>query len=220
MERFLAEFWTVRFALLDGFVRTIEVSAAAIVAGSVLGLLVGIALAYGSRPIRWPCRFYVDVIRGTPVLVLVLASFYMLALVGIRFSAIQAGIFALSIFCGAHVAEIVRGALQAIPEGQTEAARSLGLKFPHILSLVLLPQALRQIVPVWINIGAELVKASTLLSIIGVGELLLRTQEIVGRNFMTLQFYLVAGVLYFAVNFAIERLGKRIERRFAIGQTG
>ena len=80
---------------------------------------------------------------------------------------------------------------------------------------MLLPQALRAILPTWINTGAELVKASTLVSIIGVGELLLKTQEIVGRNFLTLDFYLVAGLLYLIVNFGIERLGKAVERRVA-----
>jgi len=216
VERFIDQLWIARFPLLDGLVLTIEVSAASIAIGSVIGLFVGIALAYGPRFLSWPCRFYVDVIRGTPVLVLVLASYYVLAVVGIDFTAVQAGIFALSIFCGAHMGEIVRGALQAIPEGQIEAARSIGLTFPHILGLVLLPQALRQIMPVWINVGAELVKASTLLSIIGVGELLLKTQQIVGRTFMTLEFYVFAGLLYFAINFCIERLGKRVERRYAM----
>lgn len=215
MDGFLAELWNVRYQLLGGLVLTVQVSLLSILLGSALGLLVGVALAYGPRALRWPCRFYVDVVRGTPVLVLVLASFYVLAIVGVRFTAVQAGIFALTIFCGAHVAEIVRGALQAIPFGQIEAARSVGLRFHQTLRLVLLPQALRQILPVWINIGAELVKASTLLSIIGVGELLLRTQEIVGRNFMTLEFYMVAGALYFSVNFCIERFGKYAERRLA-----
>lgn len=216
MESFSHELWIARWPLLRGFGLTVAVSAGAIGIGSVIGVLVGISLAYGPRPVRWVCRFYVDVIRGTPVLVLVLASFYVLAVIGIQFSAVQAGIFALAIFCGAHVAEVVRGALQIIPPGQTEAARSLGLRFPHVLRFVLLPQAFRQILPVWINVGAELVKASTLLSIIGVGELLLQTQQIVGRNFMTLQFYIVAGVMYFVVNFGIERLGKHVERRTAL----
>ena len=216
MEQFLHELWIGRWALAEGFLRTVEVAAAGIVAGSALGLLVGVALAYGTRLLRFPCRLYVDAIRGTPVLVLVLASFYVLTGIGIHFSAVEAGIFSLTIFCGAHMAEIVRGALQALPPGQAEAARSLGLTFPKILVLVLLPQALRQIVPVWINLGAELVKASTLLSIIGVGELLLKTQQIIGRNFMTLEFYVLAGFLYFLVNFGIERIGKRAERRFAL----
>ena len=213
--RFFAELWMVRSLLLEGLLLTIGVSAVSILVGSVVGLLVGTGLAYGSLPVRWPCRFYVDVIRGTPVLVLVLASYYVLAVIGIDFSALQAGIFALSIFCGAHMAEIVRGGLRAIPDGQTEAARSIGLKFPQTLALVLLPQALRQIMPVWINVAAELVKASTLLSVIGVGELLLRTQEVVGRTFLTLEFYLFAGLLYFLVNFSIERVGKRVEGRLA-----
>jgi polar amino acid transport system permease protein len=217
VDRFLAELWTVRWAIAEGFARTIEVSAVAIVLGSVIGLLVGVALAYGARPLRWPARAYADVVRGTPVLVLVLASFYVLAVVGISFTATQAGIFALTIFCGAHMGEIVRGALEALPAGQTDAARSLGLTFTQLLALVLLPQALRQILPVWVNIGAELVKASTLLSIIGVGELILKTQQVIGRTFLTLEFYLLAGVLYFCVNFCIERLGKRLERRLTLG---
>lgn len=215
MEHFLAELWNARAALFSGVLVTIGVSAAAIAIGSAIGLAVGVALAYGGRIFRWPCRFYADVIRGTPVLVLVLASYYVLSVIGIDLTAVQAGIFALSIFCGAHMGEVIRGALQAIPDGQIEAGRSIGLRFPQILGLVLLPQALRQIMPVWINVGAELVKASTLLSIIGVGELLLRTQQVIGRTYLTLEFYLLAGFLYFAVNFCIERLGKRVERRYA-----
>ena len=112
--------------------------------------------------------------------------------------------------------EIVRGALQAIPDGPDRGGAQHRPDASRRSSrLVLLPQALRQIMPVWINVGAELVKASTLLSIIGVGELLLKTQQIVGRNFMTLEFYLLAGFLYFVINFGIERLGKRVERRYA-----
>jgi polar amino acid transport system permease protein len=213
MDSFLHELWIARYVLLSGLRITVLVSAASILAGSVIGLVTGVALAYGPRPIAWLMRGYVDIVRGTPVLVLILASFYVLAIFGIHFTAIQSGVFALSLFCGAHMGEIVRGALQAIPKTQTEAARSIGLTFPKILAYVLVPQALRQILPVWINTGAELVKASTLLSVIGVGELLLSTQEIVGRNFQTLQFYTLAGVMYYCVNFTIESIGRQAERR-------
>ena len=95
--------------------------------------------------------------------------------------------------------------------GQTEAAKAIGLSFTQTL---LWPQALRQCLPAWVNTAAEMVKASTLLSVIGVAELLLRTQEIISRNFMSLQFYL-AGGLYFIVNFGIERLGT-VERKTAL----
>ena len=81
---------------------------------------------------------------------------------------------------------------------------------------MLWPQALRQCLPAWVNTAAEMVKASTLLSVIGVAELLLRTQEIISRNFASLQFYFLAGGLYFIVNFGIERLGKYVERKTAL----
>lgn len=217
MAEFLATLWVSRWQLAEGFVTTLGVSIVAIVAGTLLGLVIGIGLAFGSRWIRWPLRAYVDVVRGTPVLVLILASFYILATIGIQFSASGSGVFALTVFCGAHLGEITRGALQAIPLTQIDAGKSLGLRPLQVLLLVLMPQALRQALPVWINTAVEIVKASTLLSIIGVGELLLKTQEIVGRTFLTLDFYLFAGIVYFLVNYAIARLGRRAERRFAVG---
>jgi polar amino acid transport system permease protein len=216
MEKFFSELWMARDALMEGFVRTIETSVVSILIGTALGLVIGILLVYGPLVVRLLCRAYVDVMRGTPVLVLILTSFYIPSVVGLQLSAFQAGLLALTMFCGSHIGEIVRGALQSIPPGQTEAARSIGLTFPQILTYVLLPQALRSILPTWINTGAELVKASTLLSVIGVGELLLKTQEIVGRNFMTLDFYLFAGLLYLLVNLGIEQAGKALERRVAV----
>lgn len=216
METFFSELWMARVALVEGFIRTIETSAVSILLGTALGLVIGILLVYGPLVLRLLCRAYVDIMRGTPVLVLILASFYIPSVIGLQLSAFQAGLLALTLFCGAHIGEIVRGSLQSIPVGQTEAARSIGLTFPQILAYVLLPQALRSILPTWINTGAELVKASTLLSVIGVGELLLKTQEIVGRNFMTLDFYLFAGLLYLLVNLGIEQAGKALERRVAV----
>ncbi len=214
MAEFLVQLWLAKGQLLEGLLATLAVSLVAIVIGSAVGVLVGIGLSFGPRPLRWLLRGYVDFIRGTPVLVLILASFYILAIVGVQLSAMGAGMFALSLFCGAHLGEIVRGGLKAILSTQIDAGRSLGLTMTQILMLVLLPQAFRQVLPVWINTAVEIVKASTLLSVIGVGELLLKTQEIVGRTFLTLEFYVFAGVLFFLINFTIERLGRQAERRF------
>jgi polar amino acid transport system permease protein len=216
MGAFFTTLWLARWQLLEGLFISVEVSLAAIVIGSLLGLFTGIGLAFGGRPVRWPLRGYVDVVRGTPVLVLILATFYILAAFGIQFTATGSGVFALSIFCGAHLGEIFRGALQAIPATQIDAGKSLGLSPVKVMFLVLLPQALRQVLPVWINTAVEIVKASTLLSIIGVGDLLLKTQEVIGRTFQTLEFYVFAGLIYFLVNYAIERIGKRAERRFSL----
>jgi polar amino acid transport system permease protein len=216
LTAFFEQIWIARLVLLKGLGLTIAISLLSIIAGSLLGVLVGLGLTYGNRLLRLVIRAYTDFVRGTPVLVLVLASFYILSTVGIELSAFQAGVLALAIFCSSHVGEIVRGALQAIPVGQTEGAKAIGLTFGQTFTSVLWPQALRQILPTWVNTAAEMVKASTLLSVIGVAELLLRTQEIISRNFMSLQFYFLAGLFYFAINYGIERLGKYVERKTVI----
>lgn len=213
---FLDQLWIARFVVLNGLGMTVSISLLAILAGSVLGVLVGLALVYGRWWLRLAVRALIDVVRGTPVLVLVLASYYVSAAVGIELGPFAAGVLALAIFCASHVGEIVRGGLQAIPAGQTEAAKAIGLTFTQTFASVLWPQAMRQCLPAWVNTAAEMVKASTLLSVIGVAELLLRTQEIISRNFMSLHFYFLAGLLYFIVNYGIERLGKYVERRCAV----
>ncbi|MBZ6074883.1 amino acid ABC transporter permease [Microvirga puerhi] len=213
MQTFLDQVWIARWPLWDGFLLTIEIAISAIVLGTVVGCICGIQLLFGPAISRLLFRLYVDVMRGTPVLVLILAAFYIPSVVGISLNATQAGILALSLFAGAHIGELLRGALQAIPPGQAEAARSIGLTFPQTLTYVLLPQALRSALPPWINTGVELIKGSSLLSIIGVGELLLKTQEVIGRTFMTIEFYIFAGLLYLAANISLDQLGKMIERR-------
>lgn len=214
MESFLAVLETSSGALLRGFGLTVGMSAAAIVMGTVLGLFVGLMLTYGGRLGSLPFRAFVDIVRGTPVLVLILASYYMPAGLGVSPGPIEAGVAALTIFCASHIGETLRGALNAIPHGQIDAARSIGLTFPQMLGYVLLPQALRQIAPNFVNTAVEIVKASSLLSAIGVGELLLTTQEIIGRSFKTMEFYALAGALYLVVNLTIGAGGWWMERRF------
>jgi polar amino acid transport system permease protein len=213
---FLDQLLLARMSILKGVGVTISISFLAICFGTALGVGVGLALTYGGKPLRFVVRAYTDFIRGTPVLVLVLASYYVLGTIGIDLGPFEAGVLALAVFCSSHVGEIIRGALQSIPKGQTEAAKATGLTFPQTFAYVLGPQALRQILPAWVNTAAEMVKASTLLSIIGVGELLLRTQELISRTFLSLEFYFFAGLLYFAINYAIERFGRFVERKNAI----
>ncbi|MEZ0167113.1 amino acid ABC transporter permease [Microvirga sp. TS319] len=213
---FFDQLWIARYVIMSGLGMSVSISLLAILAGSVLGVFVGMALVYGGVALRLVVRAYTDIIRGTPVLVLVLASYYVSSAVGINLGPFAAGVLALAIFCSSHVGEIVRGALQAIPRGQTEAAKAIGLTFAQTFTSVLWPQAMRQFLPAWVNTAAEMVKASTLLSVIGVAELLLRTQEIISRNFLSLQFYFLAGALYFIVNYGIERFGKYVERKTAL----
>ncbi len=202
--------------LLAGLGDTVLISVASVLLGTFLGVFVGLAMTYGNKPTRFGVRVYIDFLRGTPVFVLILACFYILSVVGLDLSAFQAGVLALTMFCSSHVGEIVRGALKAIPAGQTEAAKSIGLTFGQTFAYVLLPQALRQILPTWVNTATEIVKASTLLSIIGVVELLLATQQVISRTYLSLEFYLFVGFVYFILNFLIEQAGRAVERRISI----
>jgi len=215
-SEFIQQLWIARSSIASGLGVTMAIAASAIVLGTVLGIGVGLALTYGALPLRWLARGYTDFLRGTPVLVLVLAGYYVPSAIGIGLSPLQAGVLALAVFCSSHVGEIVRGALQAIPKGQIDAAKAIGLTFRQTFASVLMPLALRQVLPAWVNTAAEIVKASTLLSVIGVGDLLLASQEIIARTFMNLPFYFLAGFLYFSINFSIERFGRFVERKTTI----
>jgi len=200
--------------ILQGLLVTLQVSGAVLLFGTVIGVIGGLCLLYGARPLRWVARIYVDTLRGIPLLVLIFALFYGLPLVGLRVSAIAAGVIALSIFCGAHVSELIRGGVKSIPQGQTDAANALGLSFAQRLRHVIFPQALRRILPPWVNTAAEMVKASSLVSLVSVVDLLLAIQQIAGRTRETLLLYTVAALLYFAINYTISRFGRRLEKQF------
>jgi polar amino acid transport system permease protein len=213
-QTFWEQLWVARFALLNGLAVTAQVSAIAIAIGSLIGMAGGVVLQYGPRPARWIVRGYSDLLRGIPVLVLILFSFYGLSLIGVQISPTTAGIVALAGFCGAHLAEVARGAIGSIPLGQTEAAKAMGMGFWRRLWYVILPQAVRRILPPWVNTGVEIVKGSTLLTAIGVVELLLATQQAIARTYAVIPFYLTAWVIYVLINFTISQLGAALERRF------
>lgn len=213
---FFNELWVSRGLIFRGIYACLFVSLSAIIIGTLIGMLVGLSLTYGNPLVRFFARAYTDIIRGIPVLVLILTFYFVLTVIGINLSAFQAGIASLGIFCSAHIAEMLRGGLQNVPKGQIEAAKAVGLSFFETFLFITLPQALRQILPTWINTAIEIVKGSTLVSIIGVVEITLVMQQIIGRNFLTMQFYSLAALIYFLINFSIERFGKFIEKKVAI----
>jgi polar amino acid transport system permease protein len=213
---FFTQLWATKVAIIHGLGITALVSILSIVLGTILGLLVGLVLSYAPTPIRFLARIYTDFVRGTPVLVMLLTTYYLPSVFKVNIPPIQAGITALSVFLSSHVAEMLRGSLLNLPKGQTEAANSIGLSFLQTFLFILLPQALRQILPTWVNAAVETLKASTLVSVIGVADLLLSTQQIIALNFMTLPFFMFAGMLYFSLAYGIQLLGKSLENRVAI----
>ena len=197
-----------------GLAVTLLVSVSVLLLGTIIGAGGGLCLLYGARPLRLAARFYADTLRGVPQLVLIFAIFYGLPALGLRVSAIAAGILALSLFCGAHVAEIIRGAVASIPRGQMDAAMGIGLTFRQRLRHVIFPQAVVRILPAWINTAVEIVKSSSLVSLVSVVDLTMAVQQIVGRTREALLFYALAAVLYFIINFSLSLAGQRLEKRF------
>jgi len=207
--------WVARAGLLQGLLITASASGIVILVGLALGLLLGLALSFGPWPLRLLIRLYIELVRGIPVLVLILFVFYGLSLAGLNIPAFWAGVIALSGFCTAHMAETVRGAVQSVPRAQLEAAKSIGLRFGQVVRLVVVPLAIRRVLPPSVNTAAEIVKGTTLLSIIGVVELLLATQQVIARTYMVLPFFGLALMLYLSLTFLLSLLAAYFERRFA-----
>jgi polar amino acid transport system permease protein len=201
--------------LVDGLRVTLLVSGVVVVLSLALGLLLGAALTFGPAPLRWPVRFYSDVVRGIPILVLIFFVYYGLPAAGLNLDSMAAAVAALTLFKTAQVAEIVRGAFQSIPKGQTEAGKAIGLVFRQRLAYILIPQATRRFIPPFINSVVDAVKGSALVSLVGVVDLMQAIQQVVGRTYQPLPVYVTGALIYFAVNYALSLLARRLEARFA-----
>ncbi len=197
-----------------GLLVTCESSLIVIVAATVIGVFGGLSLLYGPMLLRLLVRVYVDTIRGIPLLVLIFAIFYGLPALGSQISSFNAAVLALAVFGGAHVSEVVRGAVSSIPEGQTEAAKAVGLTFYKRLRYVIFPQALARLIPPWTNTAVELVKSSSLLALVSIVDLLYSTDQIAARTRQPLLFYGVAALAYFLINYGISAVGARVEKKF------
>jgi polar amino acid transport system permease protein len=194
---------------------TLAVSLAGIVLGFAIGAL--ICAARVSRR-QWLKRFggaYVSVFRGVPLLVQLLFIYYFLAEYGLDVPAIVAAVGALALSSAAYQAEILRGALNAVPRGQGEAATALGFTGLDIWRCILLPQALRISTPPLINEFILLIKASSLVSVVGIAELTRVSMNIASQTYRPLEAYVGGGLFYLAINLCLAAFGALAERRLA-----
>ena len=183
-----------------------------------IGLGVFICAARMSRA-RWlaaAAALYISFFRGVPLLVQLLIFFYMLPHIGLDLPAIAAAILSVGMCSAAYTAEILRGAFQTIPAGQTEAAKALGIAPASYWRRILVPQALRLGMPSLINELILLVKVSSLASVVGIGELTRVAQNITGQTYRPLEIYIAAAAIYFAINLIISQLGRLAERRMQL----
>jgi len=172
-------------------------------------------VTYGPRPVKWTVRLFSDIVRGIPILVLIFFVFYGLPAIGINLPNFAAATAALVVYKTAQTVEYVRGAVQSIHDGQTEAAKSIGLTFEQRMAYVVLPQAIRRFLPPWINGVADAVKGTALVSLLGVTDLMHAIQQVVGRTYDPIPLYVLGAAIYFMINYGLSSLSRYVEGRYA-----
>ena len=212
--------------LVQGLWLTLEVSVIAVLLGIVIGLFTGLARISKNPALRWAAITYIELVRGSPLLVQIFIWYFVL---GTMFNSLMAkqgmgqlsplwyGVAALAVFAGAYVAEIVRAGIQSIHRGQMEAARSLGMTYPQSMRHIILPQAFRRILPPLAGQFISLIKDSSLLGIIAVRELTKATREVVTTSLQPFELWFICALLYLVLTFALSMFVQYLERRTAIG---
>ena len=206
--------WEYREKFLQGWLTTVALSLAALVTSTAIGALAAVCLQSRNVLLEAVGRVYVELIRGTPLLVQLLIGFYVIAsAVGLE-NLFVVGVLVLSLFSGAYMAEIFRGGLDAIPKAQIDSGRAIGLTPWQSLRLVVLPQAVRLVLPAVAGQLVSLVKDSSLLSVIAISELTLAAQEVNSFTYSTLESYLPLAVGYLLLTLPLSALARWLERHF------
>ena len=200
--------------LMEGLKMTIILTVVSIAIALVLGTIFGLFRVSRSIWLRAIGTTYVDIFRGTPLLVQAFFIYFGIpSALGFQMSALTAGIITLSLNAGAYMTEIVRGGIQSVDKGQMEASRSLGIGYLPTMRRVILPQAVRTMIPSYINQFVITLKDTSILSVIGIAELTQTGRIIIARNFQSFNMWLIIGIIYFIVIMALTKLSDRLEHR-------
>ncbi|MCG3412094.1 ABC transporter substrate-binding protein/permease [Staphylococcus massiliensis] len=203
--------------LATGLKNTIIVSIIGVLAGAILGGLIALMKLSPFIPLKWLAVVYIEFIRGTPLLVQVFLVFFgTTAVLGLDISALVCGIIALIINSAAYIAEIIRAGINAVDKGQMEAARSLGLNYKQSMKAVIMPQAIKNILPALGNEFVTVIKESSIVSIIGVSEIMYNAQVIQGASFDPFTPLIITALFYFVLTFTLSRLLAYIEGRMSV----
>ncbi len=200
--------------LLEGLLNTLWLAAAAIVLGLAVGLVLALMRLSSARPLAWPAIAIIEFFRNTPPLVHFFWFFYALPiLIGVSLSPFFAALLALSIQSGAFFAEVYRGGIVSIERGQWEAGRAIGMPYATLMRRIILPQAIRRMVPPFVERAFELTKTTALAATVAYSELLYRAMTLTSQTFRPLEIYTAVAVLYFVVLFAASLAIRRVEVR-------
>ncbi|MBL8579079.1 MAG: amino acid ABC transporter permease [Mesorhizobium sp.] len=209
------------FGVVPGYLGALSVGAGwtvviTVLAGAfsiVAGVLFAVGGLYGHPLIRYPVKAFVWLFRGTPLLLQLFLIYFGLVEIGIDLNAFVAGVIGLGLHFAAYNADIIQAGIVAVDRGQTEAGRTLGLSRYQTVSRIVVPQAVRDVVPALGNNMIALLKDSALVSVIGVAELTLSAQLAISKTFRPFEFYFAAAVFYYVINLCLEAALSRIERR-------
>lgn len=207
LNSFPALLWAAPFTLL--------VSALGIALGLVLGALVCAAALSSWPSFRSAAAVWVSFLRGVPLLVQLLVMYYLLPVIGIDVPALVAAVLTVGLCSSAYISEIWRGAINALPAGQAEAAAAIGMAPAKVWTRIILPQAVRLSLPALINELILLVKASSLVSVVGIFEITRASQAAAATTYRPLEVYIAAATIYLAINLCLAAVGRVLEHRMA-----
>ena len=211
--------------LLKAMGHTLLLCLLSLVFATVIGMIFGLMNVGHNRVLNFIGTVYVDAVRGVPLIVLAYFIYFgvpsgiqSLGFTNFRMSALQGGTIALSMNCGAYMAEIIRAGIQSVDRGQMEAGRSLGLSYGAGMALIVIPQAVRTMIPSIINQFIITLKDTSILSVIGFPELTNVGKTIMGNTFKNVQAWAVVGIMYLIVITILSKISKQIERRINRGR--
>jgi polar amino acid transport system permease protein/polar amino acid transport system substrate-binding protein len=193
---------------------TVKVTALSLILATIIGIIFGLFKISKKKPLTLIADFYISIIRGTPLMVQILFIYFGLPMVfGFRWNLTTAGVIIMGINAGAYMTELIRGGIEAVDKGQMEAARSLGLSYGKAMAKVILPQAMRIMLPSIVNQFIMTLKDTSLLSVISLRELTQNTKIIVANNMEAFTMYFICGIYYWVIVTILSKFAKWLERR-------
>jgi His/Glu/Gln/Arg/opine family amino acid ABC transporter permease subunit len=206
---------------MRGMLLTLELSIVSLIIAMFIGLGSCLMNISKNRIVQGISQCYINIIRGTPLLVQTFFIYFgVTKALGFTMTAMTAGIVALSLNAGAYLSEIFRGGIEAVPHGQMEAARSLGLSYRAAMIRIVLPQALRIVIPSVVNQCIITIKDTSIISVIGLAELTMVGAQIIARTFRSFEVWICIGVLYFVIIYALTKLSRFVEKRLSLAKGG
>ena len=212
---------------LEGCKNTLILALFSVLIGTLGGTLLSLCRMSKFKPLKYIAVAIVEFVRGTPLMVQLMFIFYGLPMIGVtfpdisfipNFSRFMAGVVAMSLNSSAYVSEIIRSGIQAVDPGQMEAARSIGFTYGESMRKVILPQAVKNILPALGNEFVTVIKESSIVSVIGIADLMFRTNDVIAVTYRSLQALLIAALLYFVMTFITSRLVSLAERKMKNGR--